>query len=161
MQLLTVSFFGHRIIEDYCFVDREVYSIVSRLIEENEYVDFLVGREGDFDQIVSSAVIRAKNKIFDANSSLVWVQPYLRADYRNHPEDYEEYYDSIEICSESSIAHPKAAIQIRNRAMVDRSDLCVFYVSKNKGGAWQTMRYAQQQKKEIINIFEIEHTDYK
>lgn len=136
-------------------MDQSVYDIVCRLIKEKEYVDFLVGREGDFDQIVSSAVIRAKKNIFDGNSSLVWVQPYLKADYRDHPEDYELYYDCVEICGESEVAHPKAAIQIRNRVMVDRSDLCVFCVTKNSGGAWQTMQYAKKKDKKIINIFDL------
>lgn len=152
MKIFTVCFFGHRQVDDYKNVDQSVYDIVCRLIKEKEYVDFFVGREGDFDQIVSSAVIRAKKNIFDGNSSLIWVQPYLKADYRDYPEDYESYYDFVEICSESEIVHPKAAIQTRNRNMIDRSDLCVFYVSKEHGGAWQTLQFAKQQKKEIINI---------
>ena len=155
MQIFTSSFFGHRMIEDYDHVEQMIYNIVSSCLEEKEYVDFLVGREGDFDQIVASAVRRAKKEIYDANSSLVWVQPYLKADYRDHPEGYEAYYDSIEVCGESEVAHPKAAIQIRNRSMVDRSDLCVFYVIKECGGAWQTMQYAKKQQKEIINIYDL------
>ena len=31
--------------------------------------------------------------------------------------------------------------------MVDRSDLVVFYVEHEYGGAWQTMKYAVNQKK--------------
>lgn len=154
MQIYSVCFFGHRIIDEYEYTDKKVYEIVSNLIREKEYVEFLIGREGDFDQIVSSAVIRAKRNIFDANSSLVWIQPYLKADYRKHPEDYERYYDSIEVCVDSASAHPKAAIQIRNRTMVDRSDLCVFYVSNTSGGAYQTMKYAMKQGKRSINICE-------
>lgn len=155
MQIFTSSFFGHRVIDDYYNVDQKIYEIVRRLIEEKEYVDFLVGREGDFDQIVSSSVRRAKKEVFDANSSLVWVQPYLKADFRDHPEEYEAYYDSIEVCGESDVAHPKAAIQIRNRSMVDRSDLCVFYVARNYGGAWQTMEYAKRQNKQFLNIYDL------
>ena len=63
------------------------------------------------------------------------------------------YYDEIEICEESSVKHFKAAFQVRNRHMVDRSDLTVFYVETNEGGAYQTMQYAIQQGKEHINLY--------
>ena len=36
--------------------------------------------------------------------------------------------------------------------MVDRSDLIIFCVEHPYGGAYQTMQYAQQTGKEIINI---------
>lgn len=155
MQTYGVCFFGHRQIDDYKYVEQRIYEIVRRLIEGKEHVDFYVGREGDFDQIVASTVRRAKKEVFDANSSLVWVQPYLKAAYRDHPEDYEAYYDSVEICGDSEITHPKAAIQIRNKFMVDRSDLCVFYVARKNGGAWQTMEYAKKQNKQILNIYDL------
>ena len=35
---------------------------------------------------------------------------------------------------------------------VDRSDLVVFYVEHEYGGTWQTMKYAVNQKKKIINL---------
>lgn len=46
----------------------------------------------------------------------------------------------------------KGAFQIRNRQMVKRSDLVVFYVDHTGGGAYQTMRYAQKEKKNILNL---------
>lgn len=121
MVFFRASFFGHRKVYDFYNIEREVYGIICRLIKGKEYVEFLVGRDGDFDQIVSSAVRRAKREVFDSNSSLVWVQPYLKADFRDHPEEYEAYYDAIEVCGESEVAHPKAAIQIRNRIMRSHS----------------------------------------
>ena len=64
-------------------------------------------------------------------------------------------YDEVEICSESDGSHPKAAYQIRNRCMVDRSDLVIFYVTHNSGGAYQTMQYAKSIGKTIINIADL------
>ena len=73
--------------------------------------------------------------------------------YRQNNEDnFAEYYDEIEICPESHAAHFKAAMQIRNRHMVDRSDLVICYVEHNSGGAYQTMQYALKQEKEVINL---------
>ena len=81
----------------------------------------------------------------------MWVLPYVTADFRDHEDDYRAYYDEIEICN-SSGRHYKAAFQARNRNMVDRSDLVVFFVERHEGGAYQTMRYAMQQDKQYINL---------
>lgn len=155
LEVFTVSFFGHRTIENYREVEQQVSLIVRSLIQEHEYVEFLVGRDGDFDQIVSSEVRRVKQEVFDANSSLILVLPYDRAEYNQNKEAFESYYDEIEICPESEGSYPKAAIQIRNRSMVDRSDLVVFYVARQSGGAFQTMRHAKSVGKEILNIASI------
>ena len=48
----TVSLFGHRIIEDYNAVESKLYEILRIIIQkESGEVEFLVGRNGDFDQI--------------------------------------------------------------------------------------------------------------
>ena len=154
LRLYTASFFGHRIIEDFNRAEVKAEVLIRELILQKEYVEFLVGRGGDFDQIVSSAVKRLQRRIRDDNSSLVWVLPYPTAELRNHEESYRTYYDEIEICDAAENSHPKRAYQIRNRQMVDRSDLVVFYVEHNSGGAYQTMRYAQKQRKQIINLAE-------
>ena len=64
-------------------------------------------------------------------------------------------YDEIEICQNSAEAHYKSAIQIRNRQMIDRSDLIVCCIEHNSGGAYQTIQYARNQKKEIINLADL------
>ena len=154
LRLYTVSFFGHRIIEDFNRAEAKAEALIHDLILQKEYVEFLVGRGGDFDQIVSSAVKRLQRRIRADNSSLVWVLPYPTAELRNNEESYRTYYDEIEICDAAENSHPKRAYQIRNRQMVDRSDLVVFYVEHNSGGAYQTMRYAQDEGKRIINLAE-------
>ena len=82
----------------------------------------------------------------------VWILPYPTAELHNNTENFEAYYDEIEICGSAASSHPKGAFQIRNRQMVKRSDLVVFYVDHTGGGAYQTMRYAQKEKKNILNL---------
>ena len=154
LRLYTVSFFGHRIIEDFNRAEIKAEALIRNLILQKEYVEFLVGRNGDFDQIVSSAVKRLQRRIRDDNSALVWVLPYPTAELRNHEENFSAYYDDIEICGTAENSHPKRAYQIRNQQMVDRSDLVVFYVEHNSGGAYQTMRYAQERGKQVVNLAE-------
>ena len=151
MNLFAVSFFGHREVDDPFVIEQQLEAIIRELLHTKEYVEFLVGRDGEFDQLVSSAIRRCKREIRDNNSAHVWVLPYVTADFRDHEDDYRAYYDEIEIFN-SDGRHYKAAFQARNRNMVDRSDLVVFFVERHEGGAYQTMRYAMQQDKQYINL---------
>lgn len=56
------------------------------------------------------------------------------------------------MCEKSSMAHFKAAIQIRNREMLDYADLIICYIERDSGGVYQTIQYAKRQKKRIINL---------
>ena len=152
MEIYTVSFFGHRQLDDFMEAERRLEKLIRELLAEREYVEFLVGRNGDFDQLAASTVLRLKRTVRDDNSSLVLVLPYLTAEYVNNQDSFESYYDEIEVCQAAAGGHFKSAIQTRNREMVDRSDLVVCCIEQDKGGAYQTMQYAQKQGKKIINI---------
>ena len=152
LDVYAVSFFGHRQIDRFFETEEKVTELVRKLITEKEYVEFLIGRDGEFDQIVASTVRRAKRDLRDDNSELVWVLAYPKAEYANNADSFDEYYDRIEVCDEAARSHPKAAIQVRNRSMVDRSDLVVCYVEHETGGAYQTKAYAEKSCKTVINL---------
>lgn len=42
----------------------------------------------------------------------------MKAKYRGNEKEYLAYYDGVEVCAESSEAHPKSAIQVRNQSMI-------------------------------------------
>ena len=152
MDTFTVSFFGHRVIENPLAVERRLETLICELLTCHAFVEFLVGRDGDFDQLVSSVIRRCKRTIRADNSSHVWVMPYKTAAFWANEPSFREYYDEIEICGNSASAHYKRAYQIRNREMADRSHLIIFCVSRKSGGAWQTMQYAQKQGIPYRNI---------
>lgn len=154
LKIFTVSFFGHRVINNPLQIEQRLEALLRELLIGKEYVEFLVGRDGDFDQLVSSVVLRCKRRIRDDNSVLVWVMPYETAEYRNNETAYQNYYDEIEICGASATGHFKGAYLTRNRQMIDRSDLVVFCVEHETGGAYQTLRYAITQGKRIVNLAE-------
>ena len=151
MNTYTVSFFGHRHIDNPFPIEKALEELIGSMLQSKEYVEFLVGRNGDFDQLVSSTIRRCKREIRDENSAHVWVLPYVTADYRDNEDAYRAYYDEIEVFG-SGGSHYKTAFQARNRSMVDRSHLVVFFVERKEGGAWQTMRYAIKQGKEYVNL---------
>ena len=152
MNTYTVCFFGHREICNLFELEEKLEEHIRILLESKEYVEFLVGRNGEFDQLVSSTIRRCKRNTRDDNSALVLVLPYATAEYRYNEQSFHEYYDEIEICAESAEKHFKSAHQTRNRSMVDRSDLVVFCVEHNSGGAYQTLQYAKKANANIINL---------
>lgn len=155
MDIYTVSLFGHRIIDDPFIVEEKLQNILYDLITEKEYVDFLLGRNGDFDILAASLIRQSKKKYDNGNCSMTLVLPYMTADIRNNDQSYLNYYDNIEICEQTSFSYYKAAIQNRNKCMVDHSDLVLFYVDHNSGGAYNTMVYAKKKNKNMINIAHI------
>ena len=118
-------------------------------------MEFLVGRNGEFDQLVSSSVRIAKREMWDDNSSLTLVLPYPTAEYMKNQESFDAYYDTIELCEDFDKTHFKGAIQKRNQRMIDRADLVVIYVNHLSGGAYQAMQYAEKKGKQILNLAEI------
>lgn len=152
MNIFSVSFFGHRQLNDPFTVERNLETLIRELLNTKQYVEFLVGRDGEFDQLVASTIRRCKRAIRDDNSALVLVLPYETAEYRNNVQSFQDYYDEIEICDESAAKHFKSAHQTRNRSMVDRSHLVVFCVDHESGGAYATMRYAEKKGVQTINL---------
>ena len=144
MEIYTVSLFDHRRLDSPVQIEKQLGKLTLELLSSKTYVEFLVGRDGDFDLLAASVIHRCQ-RIFRAdNSFLVWVMPYLTAEYRGREESFREYYNEIEICEEAAGKHFKAAFQTRNRCMIDRSDLAVFYVRHKSGGAWRTLEYARK-----------------
>lgn len=148
---LTVSLFGHRIIEDYNAVESKLYELL-RIVMQKECgeVEFLVGRNGDFDLMAASVIRKLKKETGNDNVFLTLVLPYETAELRNNTDSFENYYDSIEICGSHNF---KYAIVARNRDMIDRSDMVVVYVKNETGGAYQALKYAEKNQKRIINLY--------
>ena len=153
---LTVSLFGHRIIEDYNFVENKLYELL-RILMQKGYgeIEFLVGRNGDFDLMSASVIRKLKKETGNENVFLTLVLPYETAELRDNTEAFESYYDSIEISEVTR--NFKYAIVARNRDMIDRSDMVVVYVKNESGGAYQALKYAEKNQKRIINLYHIQN----
>lgn len=149
MNDLTVSLFGHREIHDLYYLEKTLAPIIKGLMKNEAYVSFLIGRNGDFDEIAASVIKSAQKETELKNSDLTLVLPYSVSNV----EYYERYYDSIIIPDSLHNVHPKAAITLKNQWMVERSELVIAYVGHRNGGAYKAMKYAQKLNKKVINIF--------
>lgn len=152
MDIYTVSFFGHKELCDFFEVEKSLDKLVRELIHTKEYVEFLVGRNGEFDTLVSSVIRKVMRENDYGNASHTLVLPYQTAEYVSNSDSFNDYYSNVEVCEQSAAAHFKSSIQIRNQSMIDRSDLVIFYVQRKRGGAYKALRYAEKQDKTVINL---------
>ena len=148
MKIFTVSLFGHRQIEDLRSLEKQLKSSVRNIVEDKEYVSFLIGRNGEFDEFAASVIKGMSADSHQKSYDLTLVLPYAVADI----EYYEKYYDYVEIPDFLQKAHPKAAISLKNRWMVEHSDLIIVWVNKNDGGAFAALKYAERLGKQTINL---------
>ena len=84
MDTYTVSFFGHRKLDSPIPIEEQLEAIVLNLLSTKAYIEFLVGRDGDFDLLAASVIHRCKRTFRNDNSSLVWVMPYPTAEYEQN-----------------------------------------------------------------------------
>ena len=156
----TVSLFGHRFIDEYNTVESKLYELLRIVMQrESREIEFLVGRNGDFDLMAASVIRKLKKETGNENVFLTLVLPYETAELRNNTESFESYYDSIEICEAAALTAPRFAIVARNKNMIDRSDLVIVCVRSESGGAYQALKYAEKNQKRIINLYHTQNEE--
>ena len=150
--IYRVSFIGHRQVEHFREVEEQLTKIVKGLVCSKEFVEFYIGRNGDFDILAASVIKKVQENYGKANNTLILIIPYKIADF----EYMEKYYDEIWYPDELHGVHYKSAITKRNEWFSDHSDLLVAYVTKDHGGAYDCMKKAQQKGVFVAQIGGIE-----
>ena len=145
MNIYRVAFFGHRRIYNIREIEEKLVPILKELILTKKYVEFYIGRNGDF---VASVIKRVQKQLDRDNNVMILTLPYTVKDI----EYYENYYDEIVIPDAIGKVHPKAAITHRNRCMVDTADLVIAYIEHEEGGAYAAVNYAKKQGKDIVQL---------
>ena len=75
-------------------------------------------------------------------------------------DDYGKYYDSVIIPESVEGVFPKSALVLKNRWMIERSDLVIVYVKRENGGAYTAMKYAERMQKRVINLCKLPLESY-
>ncbi len=148
----SISFFGHRDIENLIEIDRVLLPFLKKILSEKAYVTFYIGRNGNFDEYVASLVKTVRKTLSNENGLLILVLPYKVKDI----EYYCDYYDDVIIPDCLNGVHYKNAITYRNRWMIDQSDLIIANVTRRKGGAYTAVKYAQRKGKMIWNVTDVQ-----
>ena len=152
MDIFRVTFFGHREVWNIRELEAKLIPILKNVMDTHTYIEFYIGRNGEFDEFVASIIKRLKKEREMSYNILILVLPYTVKDM----EYYEKYYDEMIIPESIGKAHYKNAISLRNRWMVDQTDLVIVNVERQSGGAYTAMRYAEKQNKQVINLNELE-----
>lgn len=148
----VVSFFGHRQIDNFKGAEKALELMAQELIKSKGFVDFQVCREGEFDILAASTIRRAVKELDRGNSTLTLVLPYMKAEYANNRESYGKYFDCVEICGKAEKGHFRGAYRTRNREMILRSDMAIFCIERESGGAYQTYEYADKRAAEELRV---------
>ena len=142
--------FGHRVL--LMDIEKPLRETLERLVEERGVRVFYTGGIGEFDELFARTVRSMKREC--PSLRLVLVMPYLTARLNVNKAFYEAQYDEILIPAELDGVHRKAAIGLRNRWMVDRSDIVIAALNRDFGGAAEAVRYAEKRGKEVVRIAE-------
>ena len=161
--------FGHRVL--LMDVEKPLREVLERLVEERGVRVFYTGGMGEFDELFARTVRSMKREC--PSLRLVLVMPYLTRELSTGKQRYgaayggqiaratfdrsgrcwhEAQYDEILIPAELDGVHPKAAIGLRNRWMVDRSDIVIATLHRDFGGAAEAVRYAEKVGKKVVRV---------
>ena len=143
-----ICLFGHRNFDGYRVLDTRLSGLIKELIDEKGFIEFYIGRNGEFDVYSASIIKKIQKEIGETNTQLICVLPYNNKDI----EFYSNYYDDILIPEVAEKSHPKNAITKRNNWMVEICDIVICYVERNGGGAYSAMQHARRLGKKVIDL---------
>ncbi len=126
--------------EESIMVREDLEDILTLLCLEKSYVQFYIGRNGEFDILAASTIKTIRQKYPYVLCDLILILPYTVRDI----EYYADYYDQIMTPDELQGMHPKRAIDERNRWAVEHADLVLVYVENEHGGAYRAREYAKK-----------------
>ena len=140
----TACFTGHRMIRQSALPQvRERLAEEVLLAYSSGYRTFLCGGARGFDTLAAQEVLRFRKTRLDVR--IVLVIPCADqssrwpANEQKIWQDIREQADDVYVLSE---AYYTGCMQSRNRFMVDRSTLCLCWMTRFEGGTWSTVRYA-------------------
>lgn len=169
MEDLICCVIGHRFIKRTEELIQRLTELFIDLIENRKVSVFLFGSRSQFNDLCLEVITELRKRYPDIN------RVYVRAEYDYDDETMAyllKYYEETYYCPEIKNAKSKAYV-IRNRHMIDKSDICVFYYNGTdvilkratkkvkahlvNSGTKLALDYAKDKNKEIINVYDINH----
>ena len=94
MDIFRVSFIGHRVVDEYRQVEEELDEVIELLHRKYGFIDFNVGRNGEFDDLATQAVRRFRRE-WEEWCELTLVEPYPVANLDIIEKSYDSFKDAI------------------------------------------------------------------
>ena len=149
--MICCTFAGHR--DVFHGGVREAAEIVLRgLLERDDEFCFYTGGMGEFDALCERLVRELKRERPEKKIRLILVEPYMKQSINTQGQWLNSRYDEVMIPGSLAGIHYKAAIQGRNRWMVEHSRYMIAYVRRDYGGAHAAMAYALRLGLDVIRI---------
>lgn len=147
----TVALFGHRQLDNARQMEQRLEALIHELLRTHVQVDFLLGRNGEFDLLAASVIRRIRRDFGEHSATLTLVLPYLTSEYRDNEAEFHRYYDEVEISPTLPGTPPRARIPMRNRAMIDRADAVICGIDHPGGGAYDAALYTQAHRRPLLH----------
>ena len=150
----TCCFTGHRNIPpvDTDSIRQRLIQTIDGLYAESITTYYVGGAQG-FDALAAEAVVERRTVL--SNLRLIVVVPHDGHTSRWSTEEqarYEHIEKNADDVFSLATHYFRGCMQIRNRYMVDRSSVCVCYLTEPKGGTFNTVKYATQRGLRIYNL---------
>lgn len=150
----TCCFTGHRILSlaERDYIQKRLSEEIDRLykIGKNQFIS---GGAIGFDQIAAYVVLD-KKKIYK-DISLFMVLPFVGQEEKWNLKQKEAYEQLLPMADEViyiSESYNDYCIHGRNMYMVDASSVCICYLKYQRGGTFNTVKYALENDMDVINI---------
>ena len=153
----TCCFTGHRIIEKGAVtrLQNRLRSTVESLYDRG-YTNFISGGAMGFDLLAAVEVLNMRAVFPEV--SLKLALPCLGHFRKWRPSDIQLFSHVFERCNDVqyiSREYYNGCTMVRNKYMVDGSNVCVAYLSDTqKGGTFATVKFARQKGIDVINLHE-------
>lgn len=138
----TAMFIGHS--ECHKITCQQIKEEIIKLINLG-VTDFLSGGQGEFDRLCGHCVYELKKEYPYINNHIVI--PYLSFKVYN-----TEIFDTIIFPENLEKCYFKAAIDKRNKFMIENSGYAICYVEHSWGGAAKTYQQAIRKGVKVINL---------
>lgn len=147
------AFTGHRYIDgtDRGRLKQRLSEIIESLALDGIEIFYCGGAVG-FDAIAAETVIEKRERL---GIKLCIVIPYSGQQEGYTPDQRRQYERILADADEKvtiSTRSNRDAYHIRNRYMVDRAEVCVAYLTEERGGTAYTVKYALKKDIPVINI---------
>ena len=148
---MTCCFFGHKDAPSSIYDKLE--EAVKKLIVEDKVSSFLLGNQGQFDALALTAIRKLREMYPHITYNVVLA-------YMPGAKEVWSAYEPMETLYPEGLeaVHPRYAISLRNKWMIQESDVVVTYITHSWGGAAQFAELAERKNKRVINIASMMNT---